>query len=340
MNDINKSLNNQRFDLNIPISTILKIFLAVAVVWFLYLVKNILFLLFIALLVASIVNTGVRYLQKYIKYRTLAVILLYSLFILFVILVLVGLIPLLITQIGDLHRSWPEYSGRLLAIFPTAWQATLSDFIALDNIDWQSTLGSVVLTIKGFFGGVFNLVVVFALSFYMCLEENAWGRAMGYLLPNRYANQVRRIYNKVERQLSQWFQAQLILCSVMALLAYIGLMILGVKYALLLSILVFVGEIVPYLGPIITSALAVIFSFVQGPVTALIALIWFVIINQVENHILVPNIMKRAIGLNPIITITSLLVGVQLAGVAGALLAIPTATMIRVVLENYQSNNN
>ncbi|HOX97543.1 MAG TPA: AI-2E family transporter, partial [bacterium] len=98
--------------------------------------------------------------------------------------------------------------------------------------------------------------------------------------------------------------------------------------------------IVPYLGPIITSALAVIFSFVQGPVTALIALIWFVIINQVENHILVPNIMKRAVGLNPIITITSLLVGVQLAGVAGALLAIPTATMIRVVLENYQSNNN
>ncbi len=339
MNDSNKSLNNQRFDLHIPVSTILKILLAIAAIWFVFQVRNILFLLFIALLVASLVNNGVIYLQKYIKYRTLAVVLLYGLFIAVVILILVGLIPLLITQIGELHRSWPEHSARLLSVFPDAWQATLSDWFALSNVDWQATVGNVLLTIKGFFGGVFNLMVVFALSFYMCLEENAWNRAMSYLLPARYAHRVRRVYNKVERQLSQWFQAQLILCSIMALLAYIGLTLLGVKYALLLSILVFVGEIVPYLGPIFTSVLAVAFAFLQTPLTALIVLAWFVVINQIENHILVPNIMKRAVGLNPIITITSLLVGVQLAGIAGALLAIPTATMLRVILENYQDQN-
>lgn len=336
MNDSNKSLNNQRFDLHIPVFTILKIVLAITAIWFLFQVKNILFLLFIALLIASLVNNGVVYLQKYIKYRTLAVVLLYGVFIAVVVLILVGLIPLLITQIGELHRSWPEYSARFLAVFPDAWQSTLSEWFALNNIDWQATVGNVLLTIKGFFGGVLNLIVVFALSFYMCLEENAWNRALGYLLPSHYAQQVCYIYNKVERQLSQWFQAQLVLCSIMGLLAYIGLTILGVKYALLLSILVFVGEIVPYLGPIFTSTLAVSFAFLQTPLTALIVLIWFVVINQIENHILVPNIMKRAVGLNPIITITSLLVGMQMAGVAGALLAIPTAIMIRVILENYQ----
>jgi len=339
MNDSNKSLNNQRFDLHIPLSTILKIVLAIAGLWFVFMVRNILFLLFIALLVASVVNNGVRYLQKYIKYRTVAVILLYFLFVLTLGLVLLVLIPLLISQIGELHRMWPEYSTRLIAIFPQNWQSVIGDTINLNNIDWQATVGNVLLTIKGFFGGVFNLVVVFALSFYMCLEENAWGRALCYLLPDKYSHQVKRIYNEVENKLSQWFQGQLLLCSFMALLAYIGLVILGVKYALLLSILVFIGEIVPYLGPIVYSFLAVTFAFLQSPVIALVVLIWFVIINQIENHILVPKIMQKAVGLNPIITITALLVGVKLAGVAGALLAIPTATMLRVILEDYQSES-
>jgi predicted PurR-regulated permease PerM len=337
MNDSNKSLNNQRFDLHVPISTILKILLVVVGAWFLFQVRNILFLLFIALFIAALVNNGVVYLQKYIKYRTIAVVLLYSLFIITVLLILVVLIPLLINQISDLHRYWPDYSARLISLFPDNWQTSVSEMIALNNIDWQASVGGVLLTIKGFFGGMFNLMIVFALSFYMCLEQNAWNRALGYLLPNRYADQVRSIYSKVENQLSQWFQAQLVLCLFMAVLAYIGLTILGVKYALLLSILVFVGEIVPYLGPIFYSILAVAFAFLQSPLTALIVFAWFVLINQIENHILVPNIMRRAIGLNPIITITALLVGVRLAGIAGALLAIPTATMIRVVLEHYQN---
>jgi predicted PurR-regulated permease PerM len=79
----------------------------------------------------------------------------------------------------------------------------------------------------------------------------------------------------------------------------------------------------------------VLFAFLQGPLVALVAFIWFVIINQVENHILVPNIMRRAVGLNPIITIIALLVGFKLAGIAGTLLAIPVATILGVLIKVY-----
>lgn len=335
MNNNNNDKNNQRIDLYIPISTIIVLLGVALALWFLLSVKEVLLLLFISVFVAALVNNGVKALQKYIKTRILAVIVIYIVFTILFIGTFVLLIPILLEQIAELHNSWPSLSAKLIEFSPLAWRSFLTDSLNLEAIDWQATIGLFLNKTMDILGSVFNLMVVFALSFYMSLEESAWSKAVDFFLPKKYYDKVMFVFNKIEKQLSQWFQAQLTLSVIMALLAYIGLTIIGVKYALVVALLAFIGEFVPYLGPIVSTFFAVLFAFLQGPLMALITFIWFIIINQIENHILVPNIMRRAVGLNPIITIIALLVGFKLAGIAGTLLAIPVATILGVVIDVY-----
>lgn len=329
---------NQQLNVNISISTIFKVVGVLAAVWFMYFVKDILLLFFISIFVAALVNNGVKYFSKYIKNRTLAVLLIYAIVVLIFSLVFVVLIPVLITQVSELHSNWPYYTSRLLNFVPDMWHDRVSSFLQLESIDWQSTMGEMLITLRSFFGGVFNLIVVFALSFYMSLEEKAWDKVIKFILPTKYYKRVVVVLGKIEKQLSYWFQAQLTLCVIVSLLAYIGLTILGVKFALVLAMLAFIGEIIPYLGPIVSTFFATLFASLHSPLIMFLVFIWFVIINQLENHVLVPNIMKKAVGLNPIITILALLIGVEIAGIAGALLAIPMATILGVIVEDLYQN--
>jgi len=335
MNNNNNSQNNQRIDLYIPLSTIMLLLAVGITLWFLFFTKEIILLLFISVFIAALVNNGVKLLQKYISNRTFAVILIYIIFAILFIGTFALLIPILLKQIAELHNNWPSYSAKVITLAPVAWQDFISHSLNLQAIDWEATVGLFLTKTLGFLGSAVNLMVVFALSFYMSLEEGAWNKAVDFFLPKKYYTKVILTFNKIEKQLSQWFQAQLTLSIIMSLLAYIGLTLIGVKYALVVALLTFIGEFVPYLGPIISTFFAVLFAFLQGPLIGLVVFIWFVIINQIENHILVPNIMRRAVGLSPIITIIALLVGVKLAGVAGALLAIPVATILGVIIEVY-----
>src|SRR6056297_312904 len=332
------SNKSQQLNVNISISTILKVVGVLAAVWFMYFIKEILLLFFISIFVAALVNNGVKYFSKYIKNRTLTVILIYAIVVLIFSIVFAVLIPVLITQISELHSNWPHYTSRLLNFVPDMWHDRVSSFLQLESINWQSTMGELLETLRGFFGGVFNLIVVFALSFYMSLEEKAWDKVIKFILPKKYYKRVVFVLGKIEKQLSYWFQAQLTLCVIVSLLAYIGLKILGVKFALVLAMLAFIGEIIPYLGPIVSTFFATLFASLHSPLIMFLVFIWFIIINQLENHVLVPNIMKKAVGLNPIITILALLIGVEIAGIAGALLAIPIATILGVVVEDLYEN--
>ncbi len=332
------SNKSQQLNVNISISTILKVVGVLAAVWFMYFIKEILLLFFISIFVAALVNNGVKYFSKYIKNRTLTVILIYAIVVLIFSIVFAVLIPVLITQISELHSNWPHYTSRLLNFVPDMWHDRVSSFLQLESINWQSTMGELLETLRGFFGGVFNLIVVFALSFYMSLEEKAWDKVIKFVLPKKYYKRVVFVLGKIEKQLSYWFQAQLTLCVIVSLLAYIGLKILGVKFALVLAMLAFIGEIIPYLGPIVSTFFATLFASLHSPLIMFLVFVWFIIINQLENHVLVPNIMKKAVGLNPIITILALLIGVEIAGIAGALLAIPIATILGVVVEDLYEN--
>ncbi len=123
-------------------------------------------------------------------------------------------------------------------------------------------------------------------------------------------------------------QGQLFLGVIVGVLVYIGLSLLGIRFALLLAIIAGILELVPYIGPVLSAIPAVILAFFQAPILALWILILYIVVQQLENYLLVPVIMKKVVGLNPVVVIIALLIGGKLLGILGIILAVPAAAVL------------
>ena len=152
------------------------------------------------------------------------------------------------------------------------------------------------------------------------------------IVPYKYHVFLSELINKIQKKISSWLKGQIVLSLLIGFFVFISMMTLGVKYALVLALLAFLGEFIPYLGPVLAALPAILVAFIDSPLKALFVFIIFVIIQQVENHILVPKIMQKAVGLNPLISILALLIGARLGGVMGVILAIPITTAIIVII--------
>jgi predicted PurR-regulated permease PerM len=135
-----------------------------------------------------------------------------------------------------------------------------------------------------------------------------------------------------------WLKGQLILCIIVGLAIFIGLSILGVKYALVLGLIAGFLEIIPYVGPWTSAALAAFIALGQSPMLALFTLILFIVIQETNSNLLVPKIMQKAVGLNPIISILAIIIGAELAGFLGVLFAIPIASALSILLQDFFVN--
>ena len=139
---------------------------------------------------------------------------------------------------------------------------------------------------------------------------------------------------RMQEKLGAWLRGQIILMIVVGVLTYIGLLILGVKYALVLAIFAGIAEIVPYAGPIIAAVPAIGIGLTMSPFKGMIVALLYFGIQQIENAVLTPKIMQKSVGLNPVVSLFALMVGFKFAGLVGALLAIPVATIVAVFLRD------
>lgn len=154
------------------------------------------------------------------------------------------------------------------------------------------------------------------------------------LAPIEYQPYVAHLMKKMSHKMGEWLRGQIILGLIVGVAVYIGLTLLGVKYALVLALIAGILEVIPYVGPIISLVPALIVGFAQSPVIGLAVIILYLIVQQLENNVLVPKVMQKVTGLNPIISILALLVGLKAGGLAGAVLSIPLAMMGVVILED------
>lgn len=130
-------------------------------------------------------------------------------------------------------------------------------------------------------------------------------------------------------------RGQLILSAIIGVVVFIGLSILNVRHAAILGILAALMEFIPYIGPSLAAAPAILIAFTQGGVLKMVfVLVMYLILQQLENHLLVPKVMQRAVGLNPIVSIIAILIGAKVAGSIGVLLAIPTATVVSIFMQD------
>lgn len=300
---------------------ILATVILVAVAFFLFQIKGILLGLFAAYIMVASIYPFVKTLVKRKVPKILAITLIYALVIAFIVLLVIPILPFLAEQIQALFKAIPIYLDSVSRVFGFNLDLEQIQSYITPVI---SALGENAFSITSrFFGGIFSIVTIFVISFYMLIEKERLEKSIPEILPESYRERVRTTLVQVEEKLGAWLRGQIVLSFSVGIITFIVLTILGIPFALPLAILAGIFEIIPTIGPIIAAVPAVIVAFAISPIMGLIVMLAYVGIQVAENNLLVPKIMQKAVGLNPIIVLISILIGAQLFGVVGALLSIP-----------------
>lgn len=294
----------------------------IALLWALYQIRDVIILLFVAIIFMSGLSPFVDWLSKLKVPRTFSITLTYLL----VIGVIAGLLSMVITPLIEETRN-------LVATLPQTLAQRLPEG-AIDKSILQEQITNFTRNALTFTVAVFNnlvaLISVVVLTFYLLLERSKLDHLIGQFFVGR-EERVKRITKQIEDKLGAWLRGQVVLSVIISGLVYLALFLLGVPYALPLAILAGLLEVVPVIGPIISAIPAVVIAFLSSPVLALIVGVVFFIIQQLENNLIVPQVMKRAVGLNPLIVILAVAIGGKLLGIAGALLAVPITVVIQII---------
>jgi len=195
-------------------------------------------------------------------------------------------------------------------------------------------VGTVLIAISSMVGGVFTLVTILILSFYLLVGAEPMFEYLIRFVPVDRRREAATAARQAVVKVSAWLQAQLVLAGTMGLFATAGLWWIGVPYFYVLGVVVAVGETIPVVGPIVGGFIAVGMALTASPKLALIAGAYFFVLHQLEANVLVPKIMERRVGVSPVAVVIALLVGADLYGLFGAILAIPTAAILSIVVED------
>ncbi len=326
-----------RQTINISTSTIWRIIFVILLLVFLYAIRDILILLFFAIIIASAVDLPARRLDKLKIPRIISVLLIYLVCIGLLIGLLVLFIPSFAKELKDFSQEFPNYANQLYQKFQRLQDSSLKYQNIVTQI--QKVLGSLGETLRqsasnvlsktlGIFGGLFSVIIVLVVSFYLAVQKGSIQDLLRGVTPKEHEAYVLNLWEKAQKKMGQWLQGQLFLAIVVGVLVYIGLSLLDIRFALLLAIIAGILELVPYIGPVLSAIPAVILAFFQAPVLALWVLILYVVVQQLENYLLVPIIMKKVVGLNPVVVIIALLIGGKLLGILGIILAVPAAAVL------------
>ena len=328
--------------IEISTSSVIKVIIVLLAIWFLYFIKDIVAIVFVSVIIAAALSPTVDKWSKHGMPRTISIVLIY----LFVLGLLGGIIyfilPPMITQIRQLADSLPSYfttfSNFIVSLqdvshngLLNASQASLN---SLSNF-LGSFINNIFNTTMGFFNGAAAFLMIFILTLYFLLDQNGIKKFFLSLLPIKQKARIVTITNKIGYKLGGWLRGQIVLAIAVGVVVYIGLILLKMPYALTLAILAGVLEIIPIIGPIIAAIPAILVAFTISPTVALVITVFYILVQELENKLLVPKIMQHAVGLNPVTIIIIILIGAKLMGIIGILLAVPVAAVIYVILEEW-----
>ncbi len=330
--------------LSIGTSSIFKVIFIILALLFLYLVRDVIVILFFAIIIASAVSPFASWLEQKKIPRLLSVLVLYLALFGLLVFLLSLIVPVISLELGQLTQALPKFISNISGALEKAQQTTTThyfDFFSeiqnlLDSFSQflQMSAGSALNLIVNIFGGALSFLAVIILSFYLSVMKQGVAGFIKSVLPAKYEDYIIGLWKRVEHKVGRWLQGQLLLALSVGLLVFIGLSLLNVKYALLLGIVSMILEIVPIAGPVIAAIPGVILAFAQAPVLGMWVLVLYVAVQQIEAHILTPLILGKTIGLNPVTVIIALLIGGKIAGILGILLSVPVAVIIVEILDD------
>ena len=311
--------------LKISVKSVVYAVLVVAGLFSLYYIRELVFVFLTSVVVASFVESGVRRLNMHGVGRTLSVVLIY-----FLVLTLCGIlmylfVPIFLEQMGQFSGYITKYLPDPTAVFG---QSQISNiFTNFQNIA-QSASGGVFQVAVLIFGGVFNFVILIVLSFYLSMNERAIESFLRVVSPEKNVEVVVGIWKRTQRKIGLWFQGQLLLAILVGVLIYLGLLIFHIQYSFLLALVAGVMELIPF-GIILAALPAIASGFTShGSTGAFEVFGLYLIVHEFEINLISPLIVQKVVGISSLVVILSILVGLNLAGFWGIILAIPVAVFL------------
>lgn len=326
--------------ISISTGTIVRIFVAVLVFVGFFYVSDFIIALLVSVVLASSVEMPVRTLGKWGVPRAVAVIGIFLTIVIAILATVLVFIPPLADDLALFIKTLPKILESVRIFGKDMGFKDLS--VAIADISRDISKGEILSVLKtslfgtsGFFattsvviGGIFNLILTLVIAVYLALEEHGVQKFLQLIVPAQKEPYVTDLWERAQKKIGLWMQGQLLLSLFVSILVYIPMLLLSIPYATLLAILAFVGELIPMVGLTLATVPALFLAWTQGGTTLLgiVALIYFVI-SQFENHILVPRVMNKMVGVPSVVVIIAIVIGAKLAGIWGVLLAVPFASI-------------
>lgn len=309
--------------IEISIKTVVFAFALLASLWIVGQILDILILLFISFLVMTAFYPLVIFLERLRIPRMIGILFLYAVVFGVFGASLVSAVPTLIGQSARLMQELPGFVARILPYWNIDVTAISQQIAPIGE--------SLVKVTLGVFSNILAIVTVLVFTFYFLMERRHADQILTSVFGEDVAAKVLELLRSVERRLGYWVRGQLLLMVAVGVLSYIGLTLLHIDFAVPLAILAGLLELIPMIGPTISAIPAVLVALATSPLLALSVVALYIVVQQLENNLLVPLVMKKSVGFPPILTILILLVGGRLAGAAGAILSIPVALVIQEI---------
>lgn len=340
--------------ITISSGTIIKALLIVLALAAFYYLRDVVLVVLLSIIIASAIEPGTQWFLRRKVPRVLSVLLIYSAAVLSLVLVFYFIFLPLLNQSANFLSTLPGYLGELQVWNPLQDNSFLSSNSAVEGFSKNFSLSQIVEQVNeyisslsnGFFstastifGGILSFILVIVLSFYLSVESDGVSNFLRIVTPAKSEKYILSLWKRSQHKIGLWMQGQLVLAIIVAMLVFLGLTLLQVDNALLLAVLAGMFEIIPIFGPILAAIPAVTLALVaNGMTSALLVVGLYVIIQQFENQLIYPLVVRKIVGVPPIISILALIIGGKLAGFVGLLISVPLATMLMEFLNDIEKN--
>ncbi|NMO96775.1 AI-2E family transporter [Paenibacillus lemnae] len=297
----------------------------------------------IAMIISYVLNPIVCMLSERKVPRSIAVLLIYAVFLTCLAVIVINMIPMLIRQLEELNEHLPEFTMHAQSLMSSLDSKLLPPGVRTGMNSWlyhmetrlAGNISQFMDNIGATISVLFNVLVVPFLIFYILKDFDVFQRTAVSYLPRSRRKSIVTLLREIDTALGNYVRGQFLVCLIIGVFAYIGYMLIGMPYALLFASIVAVFNIVPYVGPFFGAAPALLMaSTISWRMMLMVALVNLVC-QLLESNVISPQVVGRKLHMHPLLIIFALLVGGQLAGMVGLILAVPVFAVIKVLLQHF-----
>ncbi|MEI7777264.1 MAG: AI-2E family transporter [bacterium] len=337
-------MEDKNVTINISSGTIVRGILFFLLLVGLYLVRDVVLVVLTAVMIAAVLEPGTRWFVRHKIPRPISALIIYLLLLSAVAGVFYFLIPPVLNETQGFLNNFPQYIqvtelwaplGSAAPVLHIPQTIQVNSLVSQVSASLASISGGFFATASNFLGGVFSFSIILVISFYLLVKEDGVAEFLEIIVPLKQEEYFIGLWKRTQAKIGRWMQGQLLLMLIVGVLIYFGLLVLRVPHALLLGVLAFICEIIPVFGMTIAAIPAFLLGALNGGWTlGLLVAGLYLIVQQFEANVIYPLVVKKIVGIPPLLVIISLIIGAKLAGFLGIILSVPLSVALMEFIED------